>query len=190
MHSDACATGRDHLCRQFKRFLRSEVEHRSDFRMVIAESRVLHHIFSGTDYPLRDPVLDVFILVVSVLLEDSDPDQMIDDLLRLFPCHIVHLSELARRIANAALLEAEHEPDFLFSKQSVKDPEVEMILFQASRYLAVQAVGDHFGQFLNEFFLFRVAAMMVTLIRIIPVIDKNVLIYFFYHNLSLYRSNL
>jgi hypothetical protein len=126
----------------------------------------------------------VFVLIVSVLLEYSDPDQMIDDLLRLFPSHIVHLSELARRIANAALLEAEHELDFFFSKKPVEDPEIEMILFQASRDLTIQAVCDHFGQFLDKLFLFRIVAAVVTLIRVIPIIDKNVLIYFFYRILS------
>ena len=83
VHAYSRAARRYHLGCQFKRLLRSKVEHRCHLRMVIAERRMLYHVFSGTDDPLRDPVLDVPVFVVPVLFEYSDPDQMVDDLLGL-----------------------------------------------------------------------------------------------------------
>ena len=61
-----------------------------------------------------------------------------------------------------------------------------MILFEPARDLAVQAVSDHFCQLFHKLFLFGIAAMMVTLIRVVPVIDKYAFVYFLYHDLPLF----
>ena len=182
VHSYARASRRYHLRGELERFLRSEVEHGRDFGMIVAEGRMFHHVFSGTDYPLGDPVLDVMVFVVPVLFEYADPDQVVYDLLRLGDRHVVHRGELGSRIAYAALLEAEHELDFLLGEEPVEDPEIEMILLQSSGDLAVKAVGYHFRELFHEFFLLGIVAVMVALIRVVPVVNKDILVYFLNHN--------
>ena len=93
VHADACAAGRDELRRQLQGLLGRQVEHRGDFRAFVGQGGVLHHVFAGTHDPLGDAVLDMMIRVVAVLLEDADPQQVVDDLLRFFFAHAGYFAQ-------------------------------------------------------------------------------------------------
>ena len=93
MHADAGASGRDQLGGQFQWLLGSQIEHGGHFRMFVRQSGMLYHVFAASHHPLGDPVLDMMVCVVPVLLQDTDPEQVIDDLLGLLFGDVVALCQ-------------------------------------------------------------------------------------------------
>ena len=180
VHADAGAPRWDQFSSELERLLWSQVEHCRYFRVCLAEHWMLYHVFAGTNYPLRDPILDVLIRIISVLFKDTDPNKMIDDLLSLVYAHVVALCKLRCGISDAALFEAEHELYFFLCKQPVEDPEIHMIFFHASRQFARNVICDHHGKLFDELFLFRVVAVM-PIHRIISFIHVDLRINFLYH---------
>ena len=182
MHADAGASRRNQFGRKLKRLLRRKVEHGRDFRMQIRQGRMLDHIFAASDNPLRNQILNVVIRVVTVLFNDSDPKQMIDDFLRFIFAHVVPLGEFLCGTADTALFEADHELHFIFCKHAVKNPEVHMILVHAAGEFARDVIGDHPRKFQYKFLFFRIVAMIIFL-RKIALIDMNAGIHFSRHDL-------
>ena len=143
---------------------------------------MLDHVLAGADDPFRDGVLDGVVLVVAVLLEDADPEQMVDDLLGLFDAHVVLEREPGDVAAFAALLEAQHEADFIFREQPVKDPEIHVVLVHAAGQLARDVVGDQFCQFDDEFLFLRVIAV-VRFVRKVKIADVDPRVDFLWHSI-------
>ncbi len=183
VHADTGAARWNELCRQLQRLLRREVEHGCDLGVRVGERRVLHHVFAGADDPLRDPVLHVPVRVVAVLLDNADPQQVVDDLLRLLLAHVVAGGKLGGGVAEAALLEAEHEFDLILGQQPVEDPEIHVVFLHAAGELAGDGVGDHHSELFDELRLFRVVAVMAVN-GVIPLVDVDVGVDFFYHRLT------
>ncbi len=155
--------------------------------MLVRERGVFHHVLAGADDPLRDPVLDVLVRVVAVLLEDADPEQVVDDLLRLFLAHVISLREFLRRQAEAPLPEAEHEADFFLRKEPVEDPEIHVVFLHPARKLARYVIRDHDGELFHELRLLRIVLVM-TRDRVVPLVHVDHRIHFFYHVFSPVRS--
>ena len=185
MHADAGASRRNQFGRKLKRLLRCEVEHGCDFRMKIGKGRMFDHILTASDNPLRNQILNVVIRVVTVLFNDADPEQMVDDLLRFFFAHVVPLGEFLCGTADTALLEADHELHFFFCKHAVKNPEIHMILVHAAGKFARDVVSNHPGKLHYELFFLRVIAMIIFLGKI-ALIDMNAGIHFSRHGCSPY----
>ncbi len=187
MHADARASRRHQLRRELQRLLRREVEHRCDFRVLIRERLVLDHVLAGSHDPFRDQVLDVPVLVVPVLLQDTDPQQVVDDLLGLPDREIVALRQFFRCETNAALLKAQHKADFLLGEHPVKDPEIHVVFLHASRQLARNIVRDHDRQLLHQLGLLRVLTV-VPVHGIVQTVHVDHRVDFLYHNAPFTRS--
>lgn len=189
VHTDSRAAGRDQLGRQLQGLLGGRVEHRGDLGMLVGQGGVLHHVLARAHDPLRDQILDVVIRVVPVLLQNADPEQMVDDLLGRFLGHAVALGKLLRRQREAALLEAEHEFDLILGQHPVQDPEVHVVGFHSAGRLAGNVVGDQHRQLFDRLFLLRIAAMIV-LKREIPLVDVDLRVNVSWHCQSLrFRVN-
>ena len=180
VHADSRASGRDELRGQFQGLLGSQVEHGGDFRIEVRERFVFDHVFSGSDDPLGHQILDVMVFVVAVLFQNTDPQQVVDDLLGFLHADVVALSELGGGQSHAALPETEQERNFALGQQPVQDPEIHVVLMHSARELSGDIVGDHPGQLHDHFPLDRVIAVMV-FDRIISFIYMYSGIYLFGH---------
>ena len=181
VHADAGTSRRHELRGQFQRLLGSEVEHGGHFGVVVRKSRVFDHVFTGTDDPFRDGILDAVVFVVPVLFDDADPEQVVDDFLGLFDAHVVLEREPGDVAAFTAFLEAEHEFDLVLRQKAVEDPEIHMVLVHAAGQFARDVVGDQLSQFDDEFFLLRVITV-VGFVRKVKVADVDPRVYFLWHN--------
>ena len=152
--------------------------------MLVRKGLVLDHVFAGADDPLRDPVLDVLVRIVAVLLQDADPDQVVDDLLGFFLAHAVALGQLLRGEAEAALLKAQHELHFILREQAVQDPEIHVVFLHAAGELAGDVVRDHDGELFDELRLLGIVAVMVRH-GIVPLVHVDHGVDFFNHCLLL-----
>ena len=106
MHADAGASWRDQLGRQLQGFLGGQIEHGGHFGMLVRQSGMLHHVFAGSHHPLGDPVLDVVVFVIPVLLQDADPEQVVYDLLGLLFRDMVSLRQFFCGQSGAPFLKA------------------------------------------------------------------------------------
>ena len=154
VHADPRASGRHELSSQFQRLLGSEVEHGRHFRMQVRERLVLDHIFAGTNDPFGHTVLDVMIFVVPVLLQNTDPQQVVDDLLRFLLADVIAFCKLS------------------CSKT--------YILVHGAGKLTRNVVGDHPGELHHHLFLDGIVAVMV-LYGIVSFIDMYSRVYLFGH---------
>ena len=189
VHTDSRAAGRDQLGGQLQGLLGGQVEHRGDLGMLVGQGGVLHHVLARAHDPLRDQILDVVIRVVPVLLQNADPEQMVDDLLGRFLGHVVALGQLLRRQREAALFEAEHEFDLILGQHPVQDPEVHVVGFHSAGRLAGNVVGDQHRQLFDQLFFFGIDAMIV-LKREIPLVDVDLRVNVSWHCQSLrFRMN-
>ena len=184
MHADAGAALGNKLSGHSNRFLRGQVEHGGDLRMIIAKSRMLDHIFSGADDPFGDHVLNMLVCIVPVLLEDTDPEEMVDDLLGLFHRHTVLLCQPLGGPADPALLKTQHEFHFILGQKAIQDPEIHVVFLHPARQFPRDRVRDQLSQLCNKLLFLRIIAMIV-LRRKITLIDMQLRIYFFYHNYPL-----
>ena len=183
VHADARAAGGNQLGGQLQRLLGGQIEHGGHLGVGVRQGGMLHHVFAGAHHPLGDPVLDMLVGVVPVLLNDADPQQVVDDLLCLLVAHVVHGGQLGGGVAHAPGLEAEHEFDLILGQQPVEDPEIHVVFLHAAGELAGDGVGDHHGELFDELRLFRVVAVM-TVNGIIAFVDVDVGVDFFYHRLT------
>ena len=142
VHADAGPSRRHELRRKLKRFLRRKIEHGGDFGIGLAQRFVFHHVFARADDPLRDPVLNMLVRIVAVLLQNADPDQMINDLLGFINAHIVAFGQFLRGQTEAALPKAQHELHFILGQQAVQDPEIHMVFLHAAGKFPGDVVRD------------------------------------------------
>lgn len=143
---------------------------------------MLHHVLAVADNPLGYPVLDVLVCIVAVLLEDADPEQVVNHLLRLVDGHAVHSGQLRRRVPCPKLLEGQHELCFFLRQHAVEDPEVHVVFVHAARHLSRNIVRAHAGQLHDNLALFGIVAVVV-FEREIPFVYVNVRIDFTRHSL-------
>ena len=180
VHADARASGRNELGRQLQRLLGSEVEHGRYFRMKVRQRLVLDHILARSHDPLGHAVLDVVIFVVAVLFQNTDPQQVVDDLLGLLLADVIALGKFSRGQAHAALLEAEHKGNFPLGQEPVENPEIHVVLVHGAGQFPGNVVGDHPGQLHHHLSLDGIVAVMV-FDRIISFIYMYSGIYLFGH---------
>ena len=181
VHADAGAPGRHQLGRQLQGLLGGQVEQGGHLGIGVAEGLVLHHILAGAHHPLGDPVLDVLVRIVPVLLQNADPGEMVDHLLAVGLLHAVPLGQLPGGIAHPALFEAQQEDHFLLGQQPVQHPEIHVVFLHAAGELAGDGVGDHDRQLFHQPGLFRVGAA-VPVYRVVPFVDVDHGVDFFYHS--------
>ena len=125
-------------------------------------------------------VLDVVIFVVPVLFQNTDPQQVVDDLLGFLLADVIALGKFGRGQADAALLEAEHKGNFTLGKKPVENPEIHVVLVHGAGKLTRNVVGDHPGELHHHLFLDGIVAVMV-LYRIVSFIDMYSRVYLFGH---------
>ena len=180
VHADAGAAGGHQLGRQLQRLLGGQVEHGGHLGVGVGEGGMLHHVLAGAHHPLGNPILDVPVGVIPVLLDDADPQQMVDHLLGLGLGHLVGLGQPGGGAAGAALLEADHELDLILGQQPVQNPEIHVVFLHAAGELAGDVVGNHAGELQKQLFLLGVVAVMVGN-GVVTLVDVNHGIDFFYH---------
>ena len=121
------------------------------------------------------------VVVETVLFQHTDPQQVVDHLLRLFYGHVIPLSELGRGQRRSLLLEAEQKLDLIQIQDAVQNPEVHVVLFHLPRKRTRNIVRDHLSKLNYVFFLLRVVAVVIYQ-REIPFIRVNTGVHIFWHN--------
>ncbi len=157
--------------------------------MLVRERLVLDHVLARADDPLRDQILNMVIFIVPVLLQNADPQQVIDDLLGLSDREIVSFCQFFCRETHAALLKAQHKADFLLREQPVEDPEIHVVFLHAARELSRDIVRDHDRQLLNERGLLRVVAVM-SVHRVVQPVHVDHRVNFLNHSASFHAIGI
>ena len=161
VHADPGASGRHELGRQFQRLLGRQIEHSGNFRVFVGQCLVLNHVLAGSHDPLGHQILNVVVLIVAVLFQNTDPQQVIDDLLRFLLADAVAPGQLRCGETYAALLETEKEHDLTLCQKTVQDPEIHVVFVHAAGKLARDVVGDHPGQLHDQLFLDGIITAMI-----------------------------
>ena len=120
------------------------------------------------------------IFVVPVLLQNTDPQQVVDDLLRFLLADVIAFCKLSCSKTYTALFKAEHKGHFALGKKTVKDPEVHVVLVHGAGKLSGNVVGDHPGELHHHLFFDGIVAVMV-LYGIVSFIDMYSRVYLFGH---------
>ena len=183
VHADPGASGRNELRGQFQRFLRSQIEHGGNFRILVGQRLVLDHVLAGPHDPFGHQILNVVVLIVAVLFQNTDPQKAVDDLLRFFLTDAVARSQLRGGETYTALLETEKEHDLTLSQKAVQDPEIHVVFVHAAGKFARDVVGDHPGQLHDQLFLDGIITVMI-FEGIVSLVDMYSGVNFFGHILT------
>ena len=178
VHPDSGASERHHLCDVFQRHLGHQVEECGELRMFFGELVVHHHELCGAGNKDRNIVMLSFVLSLPGHLQHSDPKEVVDHLLRLFFGHAVALCDALGVIGNAGLFETEQELDLLLCEDSVKSPVFRIVHTDRVGISLDIPVGDHPGQFQDQFLLFRIRSGIIRVLTKIAFVGHPVQLIF------------
>ena len=178
MHTDSGTAERNHGCHSLERHLRHQIEEGRKIRMLFRQRSLHHHELRRSWNKNRDIVLQVMILILTVQLHDTGPDQMIDDFLRLFLRHVILLRQLFRRVVDAGLSEAQHKFRFFLCQHLIQRPVLRIIRLHGMLQLHRITIGDHLTKPLDQFLFLLVRRSVAMNLFIISFIGHAVLLFF------------
>ena len=178
MHTDSGSPKRHHGGHSLERHLRHQIEEACKIRMRLRQRFLHHHELSGARHEDRNIVLKMMILILTVQLHDTGPDQMINDFLRLFHRHVIFLRKLLHGIVHAGFAEAEHKFCLFLRQHLIQRPVLRIIRLHGMLQLHRIAIGDHLTKPLDQFLFLLVRRSVAMDLFIISFIGHAVLLFF------------
>ena len=175
MHADACAARWHHLRNARKGKLGHQIEKGRELREFVRQLFLHHHEFRRSGHKNRQLILQMFIrCFCTVLLDDADPAEPLDHLLRVLKAHFVLFRELRHRIGHTGLFEVQKKPDLLLCEDHIKHPVFRIAVVDFSRKFLDITVRNQRRKLQDQFLLLRILGYVIRVLPVVPFVDHRV----------------